>query len=68
MSGNGYTGGLTGQTFSISYTRLEDSGTELVVATVEDGRVFTMRLGPEETLRNLQAWATVVGLVVIQPL
>lgn len=59
---------FTAEAFSTSYQLLEGGSTRLVVATVENGEIFSMRLGPEETLRNLQAWANILGLVVTRPL
>lgn len=56
------------EAFSTSYELLPDGSTKLVVATVENGEIFSMRLGPEETVRNLEAWAKIAGLLVARPL
>lgn len=53
---------------STSYERLDNGGSRLVVATLEDGAIVSLEFGPEETLRNLQAWAGAMGLVIAYPL
>lgn len=50
--------------FSTSYETLPNGGTRMVVATLEDGVLFQMELGPEETINNLKAWAAAAGLSV----
>lgn len=48
--------------FSVSYTRMEDGGVVMVVATLEQGAVFTMSLSPQAAFATLvQFTATMCG-------